>query len=250
VRRGEAWGAAMATRAARDGGPGSGGMRVSFGEFTLDTDERLLSKNGKPVHLTPKALALLESLVARGHGAVPKAELLGRLWPSTVVSEGSLTSVVKELRKALGDSARAPRYVRGVRGFGNAFCADAHVERTAGPTPLDAPLPPPEFRLSWQQREVALVQGENLLGRTHEAAVWVEHPSVSRRHAVIRVAGATATIEDCGSKNGTFVGDERVVGRRELFAGDDIRLGQAWLRLGVYQGDLTTQSDDDAPRRP
>jgi FHA domain/Protein kinase domain len=90
----------------------------------------------------------------------------------------------------------------------------------------------------------------NLLGRTHEAAVWVEHPRVSRRHAVIRVAGATATIEDCGSKNGTFVGDERVVGRRELFAGDDIRLGQAWLRLGVYQGDPTTQSDDDAPRRP
>ncbi len=40
------------------------------------------------------------------------------------------------------------------------------------------------------------------------------------------------------------------MGRRELCAGDDIRLGQAWLRLGVYQADLTTQSDDDAPRRP
>lgn len=225
-------------------------MRVSFGEFTLDTDERLLSRKGTPVHLTPKALALLECLVARGHAAVAKADLLACIWPSTAVSEGSLTSIVKELRRALGDSARAPRYVRGVRGFGYAFCGDAHVERTGGTTPLDAPLAPPEFRVSWQQREVALAQGENLLGRTHEAAVWVEHPSVSRRHAVIRVTGATATIEDCGSRNGTFVGDERVVGRRELCAGDDIRLGQAWLRLGVYQADLATRPDDDAPRRP
>jgi DNA-binding winged helix-turn-helix (wHTH) protein len=224
-------------------------MRVSFGDFTLDTDERLLSKAGAPVHLTPKALALLECLVVKGHGATPKAELLGRIWPSTCVSEGSLTSVVKELRKALGDSARSPRYVRGVRGYGYAFCSEAHVQRTSAPAQPAAPLPQ-EFRVSWQQREVALAEGENLLGRTHEAAVWVEHPSVSRRHAVIRITGATATIEDCGSKNGTFVGDERVDGRRELSSGDDIRLGQAWLRFGIYPVDVATRSDDDAPRRP
>jgi hypothetical protein len=186
--------------------------------------------------------------VTKGHGAIPKAELLGRIWPSTCVSEGSLTSVVKELRKALGDSARAPRYVRGVRGFGYAFCGDARVER-ASAGGAAAAAPPPEFRVSWQRREVALAQGENLLGRTHEAAVWVEHPSVSRHHAVIRVEGAKATIEDCGSKNGTFVGEERVEGRRNLSSGDDIRLGQAWLRFGVYPADVATRSDDDAPRR-
>ena len=71
----------------------------------------------------------------------------------------------------------------------------------------------------------------------------------SRRHAVIRIAGATATIEDCGSKNGTFVGDERVEGRRELSSGDDIRLGKAWLRFGIYPADVATRSDDD-PHRP
>lgn len=224
-------------------------MRVSFDEFTLDTDERRLAKHGKPVHLTPKALALLECLVAKGHGALSKAELLGRIWPATCVSEGSLTSVVKELRKALGDSARSPRYVRGVRGFGYAFCGDARVERAPAAEPAAA-APPPEFRLSWQRREVALSQGENLLGRTHQAAVWVEHPSVSRHHAVIRVTGATATIEDCGSKNGTFVGDERVAGRRELCARDDIRLGQVWLLFGVYPAEVPTRSGDDAPHRP
>jgi DNA-binding winged helix-turn-helix (wHTH) protein len=224
-------------------------MRVSFDEFTLDTEERLLSKGGAPVHLTPKALALLECLVAKGHGAVPKAELLGRIWPSTCVSEGSLTSVVKELRKALGDSARAPRYVRGVRGFGYAFCGEARVEPAAAAGGSGAAAWRPEFRVWWENREVALAEGENLLGRTHEAAVWVEHPGVSRRHAVIRVAGSTATIEDCSSKNGTFVGAERVAGRRELRAGDEIWLGPALVRFAAYAGDATTETHSVDPRR-
>jgi DNA-binding winged helix-turn-helix (wHTH) protein len=217
-------------------------MRVSFGEFTLDTEERQLARRGSPVHLTPKALALLECLVAKGHGAVPKAELLARVWPATCVSEGSLTSVVKELRKALGDSARSPRYVRGVRGFGYAFCGEARVE------PANAAWRP-EFRVWWENREVALAEGENLLGRTHEAAVWVEHPGVSRRHALIRVAGAAATIEDCGSKNGTFVRGERVEGRRELRAGDEIWLGPALVRFTAYAGEATTKTHSGDPRR-
>jgi DNA-binding winged helix-turn-helix (wHTH) protein len=224
-------------------------MRVCFGEFTLDTEERLLSKGGAPVHLTPKALALLECLVGKGHGAVAKSELLGRIWPSTCVSDGSLTSVVKELRRALGDSARSPRYVRGVRGFGYAFCGDKRAAPAAVEASPAATHPPLEFRLSWRQREVALAEGANLLGRTHEAAVWIEHPSVSRRHAVIRVAGATATIEDCGSKNGTFVSGEQVEGCRELCAGAEIRLGQARLDFDVYVA-APTRSDDDTPRRP
>jgi len=203
-----------------------------------------------PVHLTPKALALLECLVEKRHTAVAKGELLGRIWPSTSVSEGSLTSVVKELRRALGDSARSPRHVRGVRGFGYAFCGEARVETAAVAATPTAALPRREFRLSWQKREVALAEGANLLGRAPEASVWVEHPGVSRRHAIIRVAGTTATIEDCGSKNGTFVRGERVEGTRELHAGDDIWLGRAQLHFGAYAAEVTTRPDDDAPSRP
>ena len=227
----------------------SGAMRVGFGDFTLDTDERLLSKGGSPVHLTPKALALLQCLIEKGHVAVAKGELLGRIWPSTFVSEASLTSVVKELRRALGDSAGAPRYVRGVRGFGYAFCADTRADPAAGALARPAAAPPTrEFRVSWQKREVALAEGESLLGRVHEAVVWVEHPSVSRRHALIRVAGGTATLEDCGSKNGTFLRGERIDTPRELNAGDEICLGQARLHFGVYSPDVSTSSDDRTAR--
>jgi DNA-binding winged helix-turn-helix (wHTH) protein len=220
-------------------------MRVRFGDFTLDTDERLLSRDGTPVHLTPKALALLECLVEGGHAAVPKRELLSRIWPSSLASESSLTSAVKEVRRALGDSARGPRYLRGVRGFGYAFCADLRVEPAPPATKAAAHAPlVQECRVSWRKREIALAEGENLLGRVHEAAVWVEHPSVSRRHAVIRVAGGQATIEDCGSKNGTFLRGERITGPRELCAGDELWLGRATLRYSVYATDASTGSDD------
>lgn len=102
--------------------------------------------------------------------------------------------------------------------------------------------------MSWRKREIALAEGDNLLGRVHEAAVWVEHPSVSRRHAVIRVSGGQATIEDCGSKNGTFLRGERVTGRRELCAGDEFWLGRATLRFSVYATDASTRSDDSGER--
>jgi DNA-binding winged helix-turn-helix (wHTH) protein len=216
-------------------------MRTCFGEFVLDTEERRLSMGGSTVHLTPKALALLECLTERRHVAIAKAELLARIWPATFVSESSLTSVVKDLRKALGDSARAPRYVRGVRGFGYAFCADAQAAPAARP-PRSAERQQ-ELRVSWAHGEVALAEGDNLLGRTHEAAVWVEHASVSRRHALIRVAGGKATIEDLGSKNGTFLRGERLDGPWELTPGDEIRLGTApALLFRVYPADASTES--------
>lgn len=224
-------------------------MRTCFGDFILDTDQRQLSRGDELVHLTPKALALLQYLVERQPDAVAKGDLLQRVWPSTFVSEGSLTSVVKELRKALGDSARAPRFVRSVRSFGYAFRGQAHVGTDATTaTRGRGASPAQEFRVTWQQREVALAEGDNLLGRTRQAALWVEHVSVSRRHACIRIAGANATIEDCGSKNGTFVRGERITGPRELHSGDEIVLGRACVVVHAYPAEGSTGSVDSRER--
>jgi pSer/pThr/pTyr-binding forkhead associated (FHA) protein len=52
---------------------------------------------------------------------------------------------------------------------------------------------------------VSLHDGENVIGREEDAAAWIESASVSRRHARIVVSGGTATLEDLGSKNGTFL---------------------------------------------
>ena len=60
--------------------------------------------------------------------------------------------------------------------------------------------------------------------------------------------GGTATLEDCGSKNGTFLRGERIDAPRELSAGDEICLGQARLHFGVYAPDVSTRSDDRTAR--
>jgi DNA-binding winged helix-turn-helix (wHTH) protein len=212
-------------------------MRARFGAFLLDDDAKQLFRGEQPVHLTPKGYAFLEYLVRQGPRAVSKAEILERLWPGRLVSQAALTSVVKELRQALGDPAGAPGIVRGVRGFGYALRPDP-VFLTEPRAGLQAPAP--EYRVLFHAHEVALSEGVNLLGRVHEAVVWVDDASVSRRHAVIRIEGRRATLEDCGSKNGTFVGRERVVSPRELAPGDEIWLGHANLVFLAYSVDVPT----------
>ena len=93
-------------------------MRVRFGEFLLDTDSRQLFRGGAEVHLQPKTFDLLDLLVRTGPKALSKQHIRGQLWPDTVVGEASLTVAVAELRGALGDDAKEPRYVRTVYGFG------------------------------------------------------------------------------------------------------------------------------------
>lgn len=204
-------------------------MKARFAEFVLDTDSREVQRSGQRVHLTPKAFDLLALLVERRPHVVSRAQVLDRLWPATFVAESNLASLVKEIRRALGDDARAPRFVRTVHGHGYAFCAEAAEEEPADGSPAAASA----FRLTWPGHEVLLVEGENVLGRSRSATVCVDDGSISRRHAIIRVTGAEATIEDCGSKNGTFVGGRRVGAARPLADRDTIRLGKVRIRFRV-----------------
>jgi predicted component of type VI protein secretion system len=112
--------------------------------------------------------------------------------------------------------------VRTVPRFGYAFCGEA---REAPTRPL--PRSPLSCRLVYGTREVELAPGENILGRTPEAAVWVDDASVSRQHARITVSGDEAVLEDLGSKNGTFVGRARVRRATPLSDGDQVFLGSA-----------------------
>ena len=111
-------------------------MPIAFGDFTLDESTRQLLKSGEPVRLSPKAFQLLSILTAESPRAISKADLQERLWPGTFVTEGSLTTVVTELRSALGDDAREPRFIRTLYGFGYSFTAPVNDAAAA--------LPPPE----------------------------------------------------------------------------------------------------------
>jgi DNA-binding winged helix-turn-helix (wHTH) protein len=212
-------------------------MRLAFGECVFDGETRELRRGAAAVHLPAKAFRLLEVLLEQRPKAVSKAALMEAVWPDVLVIEGNLTRLVAELRGAIGDEASDPRFIRTVHGFGYAFSAEARSDR--GP-----PGAPEEvvFKLLWADREIALRSGENVLGREREAAAWIDVHSVSRRHARILVAGEVATLEDLGSKNGTFLGDEAVTAPRLLSDGDRIRVGTVEMTLRRYRGGLSTES--------
>ena len=79
---------------------------VSFEGFVLDAANAELSGPNGPVHLGRKALRVLEALVAQPGRLLTKDELFEAVWDGSVVSESALTTVIKELRRALGDALR------------------------------------------------------------------------------------------------------------------------------------------------
>lgn len=216
--------------------------RLQFDGFVLDTGTRELLAGGSIVHLSPKAFDLLELLVQRRPEAVPRGEIEKRIWRSTHVSETSLAGLVGELRKALGDQGRPSRFVRTVHSFGYAFCGTASVARASAPVVGGSAGSAFECRLVVGRREVSLAPGENVLGREAGAVVWLESPSVSRRHARIVVAGGEATLEDLGSRNGTRLRGVKVTGPVALSDGDVFELGSVTMTFRVLPAGETEGS--------
>ena len=214
----------------------SGGRAVArFAAFTLDPSSRRLTRGTVDVHLTPKAFDLLTLLVNEAPRVISKAELHDRLWPGTFVSEATLVSLVKELRRALHDRDPASPIIRTAHGVGYA-CAAA-VE--AGPAP-DVSRGASHW-IDVQGRRIRLLDGENLIGRDPASRVWLDVPSISRRHARILVGRDGAVLEDLGSKNRTKVGETMLTGKQRLGDGDRILVGPIAL---VYRTSSTGLSTD------
>ncbi|HUP48691.1 MAG TPA: FHA domain-containing protein [Thermoanaerobaculia bacterium] len=200
-------------------------MQVRFGEFLFDSATRQVTRRGEPVRLAPKAFDLLQILIEERPRAVSKLELRDRLWPDVVVQEANLKNLVGEIRAALGDTS----VIRTVHRHGYAFVSSA-----------DLPSRPLPARLLEGDRIHRLAAGVNVIGRDDDCAVIIDFTGVSRRHARITVGEARITLEDLGSKNGTFVNDVRVAGEVELRDRDRIRLGGLPLTFRSSSRPLTT----------
>jgi DNA-binding winged helix-turn-helix (wHTH) protein len=206
---------------------------VCFGAFVFDSGTRELLRDGRPVELSPKALALLEALLENRPMALGKSALRDRVWPDAHVAGTSLPRLINEIRDAIGDDAAAPRFIRTVQRFGYAFSGpaseapQAHAGRVAA-------------WLAWGRKRVPVLQGDNLLGRGEDSLVILNERRVSRRHAQIVVASGLATLEDLGSRNGTYLNERRLEGAATLQSGDRIRIGSAELVFFVgHEGDST-----------
>ncbi len=99
-------------------------------------------------------------------------------------------------------------------------------------------------------QELELAPGENVLGRDRLVSSRIDDSAISRRHARISVAGKKASIEDLGSKNGTYVNGKRVENKPvRLSDGDEIQLGSVFLTLRALSPEKSTESIRSPRRR-
>ena len=216
-------------------------MQVRFGPFVLDSESRELLRDGHRVPLSPKAFDLLSILVVSRPKAMSKGELQERLWPATFVVEKNLANLVSEIRDAIGDDPSNPRFIRTVPRFGYAFRETVHRTETGRSEGRGGV----SFRIRWVSGRVTLDEGEHVIGRDPNVEIYLDAPGVSRRHALIKIAAVGATIEDLGSKNGTFVGDQRVDGSRSVSDGDVITVGSVKLTVRALQAPTSTETEPD-----
>jgi DNA-binding winged helix-turn-helix (wHTH) protein len=210
-------------------------MRLEFGEFIFDSGTREVLRGRRTVTLSPKAFRLLEILIESRPNALSKSHLHDSLWPNTFVVEANLANLIGEVRRALGDDPRRPRFIRTVHRFGYAFRGD-HA------TAVDGEARDIVCRLVWADGHALLREGEHIMGRDPSAAVFVDSPSVSRCHARISILDGRATFEDLGSKNGSSVGDRRVDGSVPLTDGDLITIGIVEVRFRMLRPAVPTES--------
>jgi DNA-binding winged helix-turn-helix (wHTH) protein len=217
-------------------------MRVRFGECLLDSDTRQLFLRDREVHLQPKAYQFLEFLLEQRPKVVSKEALHEHLWAETFVSDGTLTSLVAEVRNAIGDDGNEHRLIRTVHRFGYAFSGavtDASDKQRARPADLTS-----THWIVWGRQCIPIDPGETIIGRDPGAAVFIDDKSVSRRHARIAVTSSGATIEDLDSKNGTFVANTRLKAPARLADQEIFFVGSVRLTLSAVRPQPSTETEN------
>src|SRR5262245_39397603 len=100
-----------------------------FGTFRIDTVKRRLLREGEPIALKSKCFETLLALVESRGQVLEKDELMGRIWPDTIVEESNLTGYISTLRKALGENPQEHRYIVTIPGRGYSFVAEVKEVR-------------------------------------------------------------------------------------------------------------------------
>jgi len=164
------------------------GSHILFAPFRLDLRNQCLWRDERVITLTPKAYAVLLCLLKHHHQLVTKEELLNAVWPETYVTDAALKVCIGELRKALGDDARQPRFIATSHRRGYRFIGPITEERAAArqnassaPTSLTTSgrfLAPLRLRLSPPE---GLVGREASLARLHG---WLERALKGERQVV------------------------------------------------------------------
>jgi DNA-binding winged helix-turn-helix (wHTH) protein len=179
--------------------PSDAPRTVRFGVFELDLQTGELRRKGVKAALQEQPFRVLAMLVMQPGELLTRDALRRAVWPEAVFVDfdHGLNKAVAKIRDALGDLAESPRYVETLERRGYRFIAPVEVV-----VPRVAP---------------ALSGGDQ--------PVVARLSLVSRLHARIVVSESSVTIEDLGSRNGTFVNGRRLDALSPLASGDEVRIG-------------------------
>ncbi len=149
--------------------------QVWFAPFRLDIAGGLLWHEDERCALSPKAFALLCTLVEHPGQLVSKASLLEAVWPDTVVGDSVLTVAIAELRKVLGDDPRTPQFIETAHRRGYRFIAPFGTPPPVSGSRLQvsrtsAEEPPPQCETSLVGRESELAQLHKLFAKAMNGA--------------------------------------------------------------------------------
>ncbi len=117
-----------------------------FGPFRLETSPNRLLRNGREIHCEPRVLDLLLLLLRKNPEILERGQALEALWPGRIVTDASLSQLVRRARQILGDDGRKPRYIRTIHGRGLQWASPFEVldepasGRAAGPVRPRRPL--------------------------------------------------------------------------------------------------------------
>ena len=165
-----------------------------FGEFTLDANQKVLLRDGKPLLLAPKVLETLLTLVQKGGRITEKEELMARLWPDTYVEESNLTYTIVQLRKTLGDDARRPRYIETIPKRGYRFIGD--VQEVLSDRSSIAVLPFVDMSPDRDQEYLC----EGLADELINTLASLPHLHVASRTSSFRFKSSTLDIREVGKR--------------------------------------------------
>jgi adenylate cyclase len=203
-------------------------QQLSFGRYRFEPATVRLWADRREVKLTRKAASVLGLLVERAGQPVTKQELFAAVWSNTVVSDDALTTCIQELRKALGDDAKQPRYIETRHRYG--YCFVAELTRD---TPAPAARAPEPATVASDQPAIAVLPFmdmspsrdqdyfcEGLAEELIDALTHVDGLRVACRSSSFQFHGAGVDLREVGRQLGVNSIVEGSVRR----AGDQLRI--------------------------
>ena len=208
-----------------------------FGEFELDVAAFTLRREGIPVPLEKIPMEVLVLLVEHAGTLVARDSIHAALWGSDVFldRDAAINTAMRKIRRALGEDVDRPRFVETVVGKGYRFVGQI-VRDTVDPQRQLA-----VYRLTRGTDAFALQDGENLIGRDPDVHIFLDHPSVSRRHARISIAAGRVVLEDLNSRNGTWIDGRGITSPTEVHDGTIIGVGPITLTFVSLSGAASTR---------